>query len=144
MSYWCSAQEIFFLWQCIQGYFPLSLLLHPVYPVLWWGLSSTWTWALWSVINMNLCILLRAAHQLDQHHLLKMLSFSFFVKNQVSTFLGCLFYSIDEPFCFYTNTTQFSSLCFVVELEVRDGDSSRSSFNVQDCFEYLEFFSYEI
>lgn len=61
---------------CVQGYFPLSLLLHLVYPVLCWSPWSTWTWVLCRVKNMDIfCILLHADIQWDQHNLLKMLSF---------------------------------------------------------------------
>ena len=39
----------------------------------------------------------------------------------------------------------FYHCCSVVQLEVRDDDSPRSSFIVQDCFGYLGFiFSYDI
>ena len=40
----------------------------------------------------------------------------------------------------------YCSVVPVIPLEIRDGDNSRSSFIVQDCFNYLKFFvySYEI
>jgi hypothetical protein len=47
-----------------------------VYLVLCWGPWSTWTWALYKVTNKGLFfILLHTDSLLDQHHLLKMLSF---------------------------------------------------------------------
>jgi hypothetical protein len=44
-----------------------------------------------------------------------------------------LFNSIEEYFC--TNAIDYH-YCSVVQLEVRDGNSSRSSFITQDCFGY--------
>ena len=94
--------------------------------------------------------LLHAGIQWFQHHLLKMFSFfllynfGFFVKNQV--FIGVwinvrvfnLIPSIHMsvlmpiPSCFY----YYSS---ITAIEVRDGDISRSSFIVQDSFNYSVF-----
>ena len=89
-------------------------------------------------------ILLLTDHQLDQHHLLKMLSFfpwygfDFFVKDQVSKVYGfisassILFHwltvSVPIPCSFY-------HYCSVVQLVVRDGDAP-SSFIVENCFPY--------
>jgi hypothetical protein len=42
------------LYQWIQGYYPLSLLLNLVCLVLCWGIWPTWTWDLCRVINMHL------------------------------------------------------------------------------------------
>jgi hypothetical protein len=71
----CSGK--FPLCQCIWGYFPLSLLWDSEYLVLFWGPWFTWIWALYKVINNeSICIFLHADCQFDQHHLLKMLSFS--------------------------------------------------------------------
>jgi hypothetical protein len=103
-----------------------------------------------------ICILLQVDIQFDQHHLLKKLSFFplygfiLFFKNQVSTgvwihFRACnsipliiVFVPISIPCSFYY-------YCSVIQLEVRDVDTSRSSFVVQDCFSYpaFLFFSYE-
>ena len=74
-------------------------------------------------------------------------NFSFFIKNQV--FIGVwidiwvfdsiplvnlsVFMSI--PSCFYY-------CCSVVELDVRDGDASRNSFIVKNCFGYPGFFGF--
>ena len=41
------------LCQCIQGYFPLSILLDSVYLILCEGPWYTWTWALYKGINMD-------------------------------------------------------------------------------------------
>jgi hypothetical protein len=65
-------------------------------------------------------------------------------------FPGLSFYSIDQPVCFYANTMfcfvlfvcLFYYYCSVVQLEIRDGDTSRSSFIVQDCFSYPRFFGF--
>jgi len=101
--------------------------------------------------NGYICILLHADHQLNEHHFLKMLSpppvdgFSSFVKDQVTihrcvgSFLGLQFYSIDLPACLCTNTS-FYHYCPIMQLEVRDGDSPRSSFIVEDSFRYFGFF----
>jgi hypothetical protein len=93
----------------------------------------------------SICILLHAYHQLDQHHLLKMLSFfplygfHFFVKDQVSIGVWvyfCIFNSI--PLIDLSVTIpiscSFHHYFSVVHLEVSDGDFSRSSFLVENCF----------
>ena len=59
-------------------------------------------------------------------------------------FLGLKLYSIDLAVCLCTNIMQFYHCCSVVELEVRDGDSPRSSFIVENCFHYSDFFPYEV
>ena len=58
----------------------------------------------------------------------------------MGSFLGVRFYSIDQPVCFYANTMGFFYYCSVVQLEIRDGNISRSSFIVQNCFSYPEVF----
>jgi hypothetical protein len=63
------------LYQCIQGYFPLSFLLDLVYQALCWGHWSTWNWFLCWVKNKDLFHLLPADIQLEQQHLLKMFNF---------------------------------------------------------------------
>jgi hypothetical protein len=96
----------------------------------------------------SICILLHADLQLNQHHLLKMLSFfhstgfGFFVEDQVSigvwvyfwvfSFIPLIDLSVSVPygFCHY---------CSVVQFEVRDGNSSRSSFIVENFFSSLGF-----
>ena len=73
-------------------------------------------------------------------------NFSFFVKNQV--FIGVwmniwIFYSIplDTLFVFMTIPDCFYYCSSIIEVNVRDGDTSRSSFFcVQECFGYPEFF----
>ena len=65
----------------------------------------------------------------------------------MGSFLGLQFYSIDLPACFYNSTIQvFNHYYFVIQLEARDGDSSRSSFIVENCFGYpgVFFFPYEV
>jgi hypothetical protein len=85
--------------------------------------------------------------------------FSSLVKDQVDhrcvgSFLGLQFYSIDLPVCCCTSTMQgffvwlvlfvclfvFYHNCSVVQLEVRHGDSTRSSLIVENSFCYPRFF----
>jgi hypothetical protein len=94
----------------------------------------------------SISIFLHTNCQLDQHHLLKMLCFFFckflsFCQRSVS--INVWFYlwvfnsiplinlsvSVPIPCSFY-------HYCFVVQLEVRDGDSLNSSFIVDNCFLY--------
>ena len=64
-----------FLCQRIQGNSPFSLLNRFIYPILCWGFWSIWTWIfVQNDRNEFICILLHTDIQLDQHHLLKMLS----------------------------------------------------------------------
>lgn len=102
------------------------------------------------VKNGSICILLHAESQLNQHHSLKMLSFlpldsfSSFVKDEVtigvcvhfwvfnSIPLICMPVSVPIPYSHY-------HYCSVTQLEVRDGDSLRSSFIVEDSFCYPVF-----
>ena len=82
----------------------------------------------------SICIFLHANSQLCQHYLLKMMSFStgwFLLLCQrssdhmcVGSFLGPQIYSIDlhASLC-----TCFYKYCSVIQLDVRDGDSPRSS-----------------
>ena len=99
----------------------------------------------------SICILLHVDIQLCQYHLLKMFSFSmynfnFFVKtqvfvcvwiNQIFNWIPLVHLSVFMPVssCFH----YYSS---IVELEVRDGDPSGSSFIVQDRFGYPGFFDF--
>ena len=65
--------------------------------------------------------------------------FCFLVKNQVSIdmWVYCrVFDSIHRSTCLYQNHVLFHLYCSVVQLEVRHGDSSRSSFIVQECLGY--------
>ena len=100
----------------------------------------------------SICMLLHSVIQLDQQHLLKMLSFSHCMlltslsKTKYSLMCGlisesstwfhwsaCLSIFMPIPCCYYY-------YCSAVQLEIRDGDTSRSSFIVQDCFSYPRFF----
>lgn len=47
---------------------------------------------------------------------------------------------IDPAVCFYANSKLFYYWTSVVDLKIRDGDTSRKSFIVQDYFIYSEFF----
>ena len=42
------------MFQWVQSYVPISLLLGSLHPVLCWQLRSTWTWELFSIIGTNL------------------------------------------------------------------------------------------
>jgi hypothetical protein len=71
--------------------------------------------------------------------------FNSFVKDQVTirvlgSFVGLQFDSIDLPAYHCTNTTQFLSQFLCNTVEVRDGDSTRSPFMVENSF--LSFFSF--
>jgi hypothetical protein len=87
-------------------------------------------------------------------HLMLMLLFSFvcfwllYRKSNdhscVYLFQGLQFNTIDQCFCFWTNTKPFCHYCSAVRLEVRGGDSYRSSFLVQDCLGYPGLFVFSI
>ena len=74
---------------------------------------------------------------------LSLYNFSFFVKNQVFIVCGLIsgslicfhWFSLPIPSCFHYYG-------FLVEFEVRDGNTSRSSFVVQDCIGFLLLFSH--
>ena len=52
-------------------------------------------------------------------------------------FLGLQGYSIEQPICFLANTMQFLLYyCYIIQLEIRDGDTSKISFIVEDFFSY--------
>ena len=52
----------------------------------------------------------------------------------VGSFLGLQLYSIDQSICFTANTTQFSLYYgHVILLQIREGDTSRNTFVVEDC-----------
>ena len=78
--------------------------------------------------------------------------FGFFVKDQVSIGMWVYFgIFISIPLIYLPGTiliacSFFNHYCFVVQLEVRDGDSLGSSFIVQNCFLYPRFlvFPYEV
>lgn len=125
------------LHQCIQGFFLFSLLSDLVYPILCWGLWSTWIWVLCRVINMDLFVL-HIDIQLDQHHLLEILSFCivycfhiFYIKNQVAIG-GCnfvwVFNSVSLIMSVFMPILWFHYYGCVVELEMRDNVTSRRSF----------------
>ena len=106
---------------------------------------STWPWALYRD-NRSICIFLHAEHQLNQHHFMKLLSFfpldgfSFFIKDQVT--IGVWFhYCVFNPIpLIYLSVPSFNHCCFIVQLEVRAGDSPRYSFLLRIVFTILVFF----
>jgi hypothetical protein len=98
-------------------------------------------------------IFLHADSQLDQNHLLKMLSFfssnmfGFFVKDQVFISVWFYFWVSNSIPLFNLSVSvpipcSFFYYCFVVELEVRDADSSQSSFIIKNYFHYSGCFSF--
>jgi hypothetical protein len=114
-------------------------------------------------LGLELCtrryILLHADHQLNQHHLLKMLSFfhgmilSSFVKYQVtigvwvhfwvfnSVPLICLPISVPISCRFFFFFNHYS---FVIQLEVTDSDSPRSSILLKIVFNTLDFLLFQM
>jgi len=101
--------------------------------------------------NRSICILLHVDLQLNQHHLLKMLSFflldgfSSFVKDQVIIGVWVNFWVFNSIPLIYLPVSvpisyNFYHYCSVILLEVRDGDSPRSSFIVEYSFRYPGFF----
>ena len=93
---------------------------------------------------VSICIFRKIDIQLCQHHLLKMPFFSlynvsFFIKNQVfiGVWINIMVFNLILPV--HLSVFMPISRCFyccssIVELDVGDGDVSRSSFNIQDCF----------
>jgi hypothetical protein len=98
----------------------------------------------------SICTFLQADCLLDQHHLLKMLSFfplygcGYFVKNQVFIAVWIYFWVFDSipliDLSLYQYHAVFNHYYSVVKLEIRDGDSSRSSSIVENCFGYPGYF----
>ena len=63
------------------------------------------------------------------------------VDSCIGLFVHIQGYYVDQLFCFSVNTVQFSFYYgYVVQHEIRDGDSFRSSFMGGDCFSYPVFF----
>ena len=91
--------------------------------------------------NGSICILLHADHQLNQHHLLKMLSLFHWMT--ICTWVHFWVFN-SSPLIFLPVTVPIAcSLyhgCSVVQLEVRDRDSMSSSFIVENSFSYPLFF----
>ena len=97
----------------------------------------------------TICTLLHADIQLEQHHSLKTLfslyGLGFFVKNQLSIGVWIYFWvfdliplinlsvSVPIPYSFY-------HYCSVSQLEIRNGDTSRSPLIVQGCLGYSGYF----
>ena len=144
----CSGK--FPLWPHVSGSFPLSLLLDLAYPVLYKDPWYIWSWALYrGNKKRSICILLHAGSQLSQHHLLKMVYFSpldgfgFSVKDQVTIgvtigmWIYFRFFNSSPLICLSLyQSCGFNYYCSVVHLEVRDGDSTRRSFIVENSFHY--------
>jgi hypothetical protein len=96
--------------------------------------------------NGYICLLLHANHHLSQNYLLKMLSFPLydfisFVKDQVTIGVWVHFWIFNSIPLIYLPITvpipcSFYHNCSVVQFEVRDGDSPRSSFIAENSFCY--------
>ena len=94
----------------------------------------------------SICILLHADIQLDQHHLLKMLSFfhcmvlASLSKSQVSVGVWDSFWVFNlilfHPSVSIQIPCSFYHYCSIVQLKVRNGDISRDSFIIQDSSSY--------
>ena len=100
--------------------------------------------------NRTICILLHAACQLNQHHFLKMLSFvplngfGFFIKDQVTIGVLVNFWVFNSiPLAYLSVSVPipcgFYHYCSEIQLEIRDGDSTRNYFIVENCFPYASF-----
>jgi hypothetical protein len=112
MSHWCSVQEIS---PCVQGSSPS--IRFSVSGLMWRSLIHLDLSFAQGDKNWWIFILLHANCQLNQHYLLKMLSFFptgwFWLLCQRPSDHQCLglqFYSVDLPACLCTNTMQFLSL----------------------------------
>lgn len=94
----------------------------------------------------SICNLLHIDFQLDKYHLLKMFSISvvYFwhsfqksaVHMNVDLCLGLWFYSINHHVSFYVIPCDFYYCSSVIQVEISDGDASRTSFIFQDCSSY--------
>lgn len=122
----------------IQCTFKIYSILS-LYLVWCWSLRSTWTWNLRRIINMDLlsstcssvlpalfvkdavfflpyCVFLNSLLKIKFHMCLGL-------------YLGLQFDSNDSNMCFYANTMcSFYSYSSAVWLEIRDGDTSSTSF----------------
>lgn len=134
------------LCEWVQAILHFLFLLDLLYLVLCWNLLSTWTYVLCMVTDIDLFAFYIQTSICWRYFLFSIVwFFSFFVKNPsvhrcVGLFQGLWFDSIDQPVCSYTSTMHFYYDCSVVQLEIRDSDTSRSSFIVQDSFSYPELF----
>ena len=101
--------------------------------------------------DKEICIPVHGVCQLNQHNLFKMLSFflldgfSSFVNDQVTIGMWINFWVFNSiPFIYLPVTVlilcSFYYYCNVVQFEVRDGDSPRSSSVVENSFQYLGVF----
>ena len=101
--------------------------------------------------NGPICILLHVDCHWIQHHLLKMLSFfpldgcRTFVKDQVTIGVWVHFWIFNSfPLILLPVSVpiscSFNHCCYEVELDIRDGDSARSSYIFENTFHYPGFF----
>jgi len=141
---------------------PMYSRLFPTFSSISFSVSS-FMWR--SLIHLELsfvqgdkyrpiCILLHADLQWNQPHLLKMQSFFFIEQfyplcqrscdhSCIGSFLDLQFYSTDLPACLCTNIIHFFNHYFsVIQLDVRDGDSPRNSFIVENSFLYPGIFAF--
>jgi hypothetical protein len=121
-----------------------------LFPTLWSNRFCVYGFMLRLLIHLDLSfIYIHADIQLGQHHLLKMLSFFHclvlaFCK--ISSVHRCvdlfqdLWFNSTHQTVSISIPCSFYYYCSVVQLEIRDGDISRSSFIVQDYFSYSPFF----
>lgn len=144
MCYWCSNQEVFFLWLWVQDYFSLSLLSDLVYLTFCWGIWSICPWVWYRVISMDLfpffsmqassltnticwryCLFLRV-YFLFLKKILCPLMYGFMSDSPVHLLIN-ISDLMTTPCCIYYYNS-------VVQFEIGNGDTSRSSFTIQGCF----------
>ena len=128
--------ERFFLCQWVQSYSPFFFPLGSMYLVLCWSLWSIWSWVLCRVINTDLFAFfyLKTSSLTSTSFWRCYLFFQYvFCFHQQSGVHSCE--DLRQCVCFCANTTfylyYYSS---VVQLEIGNGDTSRGSFIIQDCF----------
>jgi len=130
---------------CVQGSSPLFLLLVWVSLVLCIGPWSTWTCALYRAIRIDrFAFFYMLTSNSSSTICLKcyffpLNGFSTFVKDQVTIGMWVHFWVFNSIPLIYLPVSvpisySFNHFCSIIQLEVRDGDSPRSSFIVEDHF----------
>jgi hypothetical protein len=105
--------------------------------------------------NGTICILLHSDHQLNLHHLLKMVSlfnwmvFAFFIKDQVTVGLR-IYFSVFNSIPLINLPVSVPLLCSfchyysIVHLEVSDVHYPRRSFILDNSFQYPEYLLFQV
>ena len=124
--------------------------------ILCWGFWSIWTWVFCRVIHKfylnSIWTLLHEDIELEEHHLLKMfslylcmvltslsklVSIGVWVYVWIFNLIPLINLSVSIPI-----SHSFYYYCYVARLEVRESNTSRSSFIVQGCFSYPGIFGF--